>query len=417
MVYKNENFALIFFKRLIIIKVKLMKKIIIIISILFLSISSVVIYKFKMPKTILKEEEKIDEIASQIENMSLEEKIGQLLIISIKENSMNPELEERLAKIKPGGIILFKDNITNYQNTLKLINDLKDNSEIPLFISTDQEGGRVQRISSLGDLTFTTIPSMEKLGSYNDFNLTYEVGKVIGEELRLLGINLDFAPVVDVVRDQNFIGDRSFGSNPFLVGLHGLSLAKGLNAAGVISCFKHFPNHGFTITDSHQALPILKETKEELLNTGFLPYKMAIEENIADLIMIGHLSLPNITSDNTPASLSKVLITDILKNELGYQGLVITDALNMEAITNNYQEKEIYEKALNAGVDILLMPLSDNVIDIIKDLVLEKKVSIDKINESVKKILLLKKTKLSENSLPLSSVDFQKHQEIIEKLS
>lgn len=364
-------------------------------------------------------EEEINEVENQVNNimqeMSLDEKIGQMLIIDFPQDSLTEELETQIKTIKPGGIILFKNNISSYKQTSKLISDIQALANIPMFVSIDQEGGRVVRISSLPDLSLPTLPSMENLGKMNDYSLTYDVGKLIGEELRLFGVNLDFAPVVDVnTAASKIIGDRSFGDNPNTVAKQGINLAKGLNDAGVIAVYKHFPGHGSTTTDSHYDLPVLKETKEELLASNLIPFKSVIKEN-ADMIMVGHLAVPNITGNETPASLSKEIITDLLKKEMGYNGLVITDALNMQALTKNYTNKEIYEMALNAGVDILLMPSTDAV-DLIKQSLEEGKITEDQINESVKKILMLKTTKLSPAKLELEDVDLENHQKIISKV-
>ena len=168
---------------------------------------------------------------------------------------------------------------------------------------------------------------------------------------------MDFAPVIDVLYNDNnkVIGDRAFGNNEEIVSRHGLKVAKGLSDNGVIPVFKHFPGHGSTDVDSHKDLPIINSIKEELLNSSIIPFKKAIEED-AKVIMVGHLSVPSITNSNTPASLSKEIITDFLRNDLGFTGIVITDALDMDAITKYYKEDDICPKAFLAGADILLMP-------------------------------------------------------------
>lgn len=332
-------------------------------------------------------------IDEMIASMTIEEKIAQMLIITFNGSSMNTTLEKNLS-YKPGGVILFGGNITDYTKTKKLISDIKSKSKIAPFISVDQEGGRVQRVKNIAGVSITTIPPMWEIGATNDFNRAYTTGKTIGTDLKKFGFNLDFAPVIDVVPDKNagVIKDRSFGSDPEMVGNMGISLAKGLNETGIIPAYKHFPGHGATITDSHVALPIVTKTKEELMEFDIIPFKEAIKNN-AKVIMVGHLAVPNITGSNIPASLSKVVIQDLLINELGYHGLVVTDALNMKAITDNYSEKQIYELAINAGVDILLMPKStESAINNIKKSISEGKISEAKINNSVKKILTLKET-------------------------
>ena len=183
--------------------------------------------------------------------------------------------------------------------------------------------------------------------------------------------------------------------------------------------YKHFPGHGNTATDSHVSLPIVDKTKEELYSLDLIPFQKAIEEN-APVIMVGHLAVPSITGDNTPASISKALITDFLKGEMGYKGLVVTDALNMNALTNYYSQDEIYVKAVEAGVDILLMPSSSrNALNSVKKAVEDGRITEERINESVKKILTLKYEKIEENYneyLPSSYLNSKEHQEILKKV-
>ncbi|MDE6285226.1 MAG: glycoside hydrolase family 3 protein [Bacilli bacterium] len=337
------------------------------------------------------EPQKPKTVTEWLNTMSLEEKIAQMIIISFDGKTMNTTLQNKLA-YNPGGVILFSGNISDYNNTTKLISDMQANVDIPLFISIDQEGGRVQRIKNISGKTMTIVPPMWGIGATNDYSRAYQTGRTLGQELKQFGINMDFAPVIDVVPDVSagVIKDRSFGSDPYLVAKMGTSLARGLTETGVTPVYKHFPGHGATITDSHVALPIVNKTKEELLNSDLVPFKEAISAN-AKVIMIGHLAVPNITGSNIPASLSKDIITGLLKNELGYNGLVITDALNMKAITDNYSEKNIYELAINAGVNILLMPKSlESAINSIKQSVNEGKISEQQINTSVRKILELK---------------------------
>ena len=300
-----------------------------------------------------------ERINYMLENMTLDEKIGQMMIVFYTAPEVDDTLREVLYTVKPGGFILFKENITTYYNTLKLIKEIKNTADIPMFISIDQEGGNVQRLLSLQDKTVSNIPYMYDVGITNDEKLAKDVGKVIAEELRVFGINMDFAPSLDIFSNpQNtVIGKRSFGNNSEIVTKMGLALATGLSENGIIPVYKHFPGHGNTSTDSHDELPIVNKTKEELYNLELIPFMKAIE-NGAQIIMIGHLAIPNITGNNLPASISKSFITDFLRNELKYNDLIVTDALNMKALTNYYTQEEIYIKAVEAGVDILLMPSS-----------------------------------------------------------
>ncbi len=340
-----------------------------------------------------------DDIEKELEKMTLDEKIGQMLIIYYTKGKMDNTLRNSLATVKPGGFILFADNFTNYEDSLELIKEIKNSSKIPMFIAIDQEGGNVQRLKKLSDREVTKIPYMYDVGSVDDVEYTKEIGRVIAEELRVFGVNMDFAPVIDVYenKDNTVIGKRSFGDRPEFVSKHGIALANSLSNNGVIPVYKHFPGHGNTSTDSHEDLPIVNKSKEELLNSDLIPFKDAIKDG-AEIIMIGHLAVPSITGDNTPASLSKELITDFLKDELGYKGLVITDALNMGAITKNYSNDEKYVKAINAGVDLLLMPgSSKEALASIKKSVESGLISEDRIDDAVRKILALKHKRIYEN--------------------
>ncbi len=360
-------------------------------------------------------------VEEQLSKMTLDEKIGQMIIVTYASDHVDSKLTSALKDVQPGGFILFKDNITTYDKTLTFIKSIKELVKIPMFISIDEEGGKIQRLYFLKDKDITDIPDMYDLGIKNDTELTYEVGKVLAEELKVFGINMDFAPVIDVYsnKDNTVIGKRSFGNNEELVSKHGLSLAKGLEDNGVIPVFKHFPGHGNTSVDSHENLPIVIKTKEELMNLDLIPFIDAIK-NDAKVIMIGHLAVPNITSDNTPASLSKILITDFLKKELNFNGLVVTDALNMKALTNYYKDEEICGKATEAGVDILLMPSSSRTcLKSVKNAVDEGKIDEKRIDESVRKILKLKYEKIEKdynNYLDSSYLNSKEHQDIINKI-
>lgn len=367
--------------------------------------------------------EEKDELTLKVENtlkeMTLEEKIGQMLMVFYRSTTADDNLITTLNDVKPGGFILFSENFKSYTQAKKFIDDVNATSDIPMFISVDQEGGRVQRLKSLEDSPVTIIPSMQSLGNTNDEKLSYEVGKVVGEELRVFGVNMDFAPSLDIYSNpQNtVIGSRSFGTTSEVVSKMGLSFAKGLKSTGIIPVYKHFPGHGDTKEDSHYTLPVINKTKEELMNMELLPFIDAIK-NDAEVIMIGHLAVPTITGDNTPASLSHKLITELLKEELGYSGLVITDALNMKALTNDYSVKEIYVNAINAGVDILLMPSpSRDAVKLIKEAVMNKELTEEQINQSVGKILRLKyKEFQKENKYTKDYLGNEEHQEIISKI-
>lgn len=368
-------------------------------------------------------EPEIDEKESWIEekmkSMSLEEKIGQMLIVYDYSQEVDDELLNKLNEIKPGGFILFRKNFANYEQTQKLISDINSTSEIPMFISIDQEGGRVQRLKELDDQTITLFPSMYELGNTNDENLADEVGKVMGEELRVFNINMNFAPVLDIYSNPSntVIGDRSFGRTAETVSKMALSFSEGLKSTGIIPVYKHFPGHGNTFEDSHDTLPIINKTKEELMELELKPFIDAID-NGAEVIMVGHLAVPKITGDTTPASLSRKIVTDLLKKELGFEGIVITDALNMGALTSKYSEEEIYINAINAGVDLLLMPnFNKETINMLINAINNGTIKIEEIDDSVTKILSLKYDYLlKENTYTIEYLNSLEHQEILSKI-
>lgn len=360
-------------------------------------------------------EQKVDKL---LKKMSLDEKIGQMLVIYYSSANYDNLLNNTIVNIGPGGFILFKENIKNYDQLTNFISSMQKNSEIPMLISIDQEGGIVQRLGSINE-NISIIPAMANLGAMQDETLAYEVGKVIGNELNVFGINMNYAPVIDIDSNPNntVIGNRAFGDNAELVSKMGIATANGLKDSNVIPVYKHFPGHGDTAEDSHYTLPVLNKTKEELYQLELKPFINAIN-NGAEVIMIGHIAVPKLTGDNTPASLSKIVINDLLKDELGFKGVVITDALNMGAL--EYDNDEIIIKAINAGVDMLLMPgPSKTTLSIIKSAIANKKITEQQINNSVRKILLLKynnglfeKRTLNDKSM----LNSQEHQEILNKI-
>lgn len=362
---------------------------------------------------------KEDEIQKLLNSMSLEEKIGQMLIVDFQQASITEEEINLLKEIKPGGFILFGANFTTYDETLTLVKTIKETSSIPMFISVDEEGGRVARTNSLTDATVAYIPPMLDVGNTNDENLAYEVGKIIGKKLNVFGINMDFAPVIDIFSNPSntVIGNRAFGTDSTNVYKMASSVAKGLDSQNVISVYKHFPGHGDTTADSHYELPVVTKTIDELEKLELKPFQEAID-NGAQIIMVAHLAMPSITQDNTPSSLSKEIITDLLKNKMGYNNLVITDSLRMKAITDNYLERDIYKMAINAGVDILLMPPdARNAVNLIEEMVSTGEIDEQTINNSVLKILRLKELKINNNYNTYLDKEYLNHKDYEEVLN
>ncbi|MBR3049440.1 MAG: glycoside hydrolase family 3 protein [Bacilli bacterium] len=364
-------------------------------------------------KEVKKETIKKDKIDIMLENMSIEEKIAQMLIIEYDSDYVDDNLKSFLNSTPPGGFILMKENITTFDKTRQFVSDLKENSMVPLIISIDEEGGSVQRLKYLMDARVSDIPFMYNVGLTNNYDLAYNIGEIIAEEVRTIGVNVDFAPVIDIYSNSNntVIGKRSFGSDAEIVSNMAVRFTKGLEDNGVIGVYKHFPGHGDTDIDSHEALPIINKSLDDLKSFELVPFESAVKTG-AKMIMVGHIAIPEVTHDNTPASLSKEVI-DILKNDLNYDGLIVTDALNMGAISDNYSNEEAYIKAIEAGNDLLLIPSDGiNTINIIKD-----KVSLDRINESARKILKFKYGYLDkDNFLDKSYLGSEEHAKIISQI-
>lgn len=346
--------------------------------------------------------ETIDAIQEIIKNMTLDEKIGQMVMVGIDGYTNDAHSTEMIENFHVGGFILFKNNIKNTDQAQSLINSLKDKnsstSSIPLFFSVDEEGGRVSRMPD----EFVKLPSNKVIGSRNNPDFSFEIGKVIGKEIKSLGFNMDFAPVLDVNSNPKnpVIGDRSFGNNAQLVNLLGVKTMQGLQSQNVISVVKHFPGHGDTSVDSHVGLPVVNNDMERLKKLELVPFENAIKNNV-DVIMVAHILLPKIDAQN-PASFSKSIITDLLRNEMNYNGLVITDDLTMGAITKNYKIEDAAIKAVNAGSNIILVchdyEKQASVIKALKAAVENGVISAEKVYESVYKILLLKqKYELSDD--------------------
>lgn len=351
----------------------------------------------------------IDLIREQVKKMTLDEKIGQMLILGFEGYMVDKEVLSLIDDYHVGGFILFKRNIENNSQLLGLLNDLKEaNSQhsIPLFLSLDEEGGRVSRLT----VELEALPSNEIIGEKNDSDFSFEIGNIIGEKLRGFGFNMDFAPVFDINSNPNnpVIGDRSFGSNPEVVRRLGVATMKGIQNKDVISVIKHFPGHGDTSVDSHLGLPKVDKGLEGLENFELKPFKGAIEDG-ADAIMISHILFPQIDDEN-PASLSHSIITNILRDKMNFEGIVITDDLTMGAIIDNYSIEEAVIKAVIAGSDIVLVCHDYDkefaAIKTLKDAVKDGVISEARIDESVYRILKLKKEYgLNNNTIENINID------------
>jgi beta-N-acetylhexosaminidase len=278
--------------------------------------------------------------------------------------------------------------------TLELLNSIKktnaSSGNMPLFFALDEEGGKVARLSDF----YTDLPSASKIGDINDSEISTEYGRILGERLKNFGFNVDFAPVLDVNSNPKnpVIGVRAFGSDVDTVVNNGLKVMEGIDSTGVIPVVKHFPGHGDTGTDSHVDLPVINKTLEELESLELVPFKKAIE-NEAQALMVAHILFRELDSEY-PATLSHDIITGLLRENLSYDGVVISDDMTMGAIMENYTVEEASVKFLKAGGDILLIchgyENQLNALNRVKEEVKSGNITEDELDEKVYRIIKLK---------------------------
>ena len=359
-----------------------------------------------------------------IENMSLEKKIAQMMVIcldnqwyvSTKEYEpftvMTPQVANLLRDCGFGGIIFWHRNLQTSKQSMKLISDINEanasGDNVPLLLSVDEEGGGVNRV-----YYSTFMPGNMALAANGSTDDIYDCASIIADEMKDIGLNTDFAPVVDVNSNpaNPVIGIRSFSDITSEVSRLCVPFIKGLSDNKVISTLKHFPGHGDTDTDSHTGLPLVNKTYEQIANNELLPFKAGIEAG-ADMVMSAHIQFPKIDSSRylakdgslvyLPATLSRTIITEILRQDMGFDGVVITDALTMDAILDYFDIKDVAKLAIEAGVDMLLNPVNSDVsvnkyvkdlkdyITMIADMVRNGEISETRIDESVRRILKMK---------------------------
>lgn len=347
--------------------------------------------------------DKTDKVQQIVDSMSLEEKVAQLFLVQPEAivdigtaTAAGDATKQAINKTPVGGFVYFSDNLQSEQQVQDMLRNVQKYSEdrigLPAFLSVDEEGGTVARVASTGRFDVTDVGDMAKIGASGDVQQARQAGETIGSYLSELGFNLDFAPDADVLTnpDNTVVEKRSFGSDPRVVSDMSLAVAQGLAQHQVYSVYKHFPGHGATAGDTHQGYAYTDKTLDELKQSELIPFENAIQNNAA-FIMAAHISAPRVTGDDTPASLSKTMITDILRGQMGYDGIVVTDAMNMGAVTEQYTSAQAAVKALQAGADLVLMPEDfqeayQGVLDAVKDGTLTEQ----RINESVTRIVKVK---------------------------
>ncbi|MEO5667041.1 MAG: beta-N-acetylhexosaminidase [Bdellovibrionota bacterium] len=285
----------------------------------------------------------------------IEKKVGQLLIVGIPEKSFDSEVLNTFVRIGIGGVILFKHNYESPEQLVALTNTIQKNMipasyrGHPTWIAVDQEGGRVQRFKD----PFTVMPAAVKWSALNSPKTCFEAGFIMGKELRACGINLNFAPVADVLQTEaKAIGDRSFSSDPQVVATLASAVVRGIQKAGVLAVAKHFPGHGSVIPDSHEELPVSPKTVEQLEEIDWIPFRRAIRSRVEG-IMSAHILFENI-DPGRPATLSRKLLQDYLRKELRFTKLIFSDDLEMGAIKKKYELRDAAFLALQAGCDQLI---------------------------------------------------------------
>ncbi len=328
-----------------------------------------------------------DPIAELIEKMTLRQKIAGLIIVGIEENSVNERLKERFSQYPFGGVILFERNIIREDWLREFNHDLQSfvSPEFPLFICIDEEGGNMTRLP--GEI----FPAAAEMAELNEHEV-FLIGQAVGKKLKNYGINMNLAPVLDINLDSRnvVIGKRSFGGDPVVVSNYGIAFYQGLSDSGVLAVGKHYPGHGSTLVDSHLAMPILDKNKEQLYSFELIPFIRAVEAKIP-VIMTAHLVVSGV--DSKPATMSKKLI-DILRNEIGFDGVIISDDLEMAALTENYDWPEIIMESFSAGVDLLLIchspDLQTEAVHILEEAYNEGLITDERLNSSLRRVLELK---------------------------
>ncbi len=324
--------------------------------------------------------------------MTLKQKIGQLCMFGFDGPVPPASLRGFLQEWGLGGVILFASNLKDAPQILDLSRALQELAVgPPLLIAVDQEGGRVSRLKP----PFTQFPPAARMGALGSEELARTVGGVIGKELRAVGINLDFAPVLDVHTnpDNPVIGDRAFAADPAVVARMGIAFFHGLEAEGVLATGKHFPGHGDTSTDSHLDLPVVHHAKDRLERVELYPFRRAIQAGLS-ILMTAHVLCPALDPE-VPATLSSLVLTQLLRNEMGFAGIIVSDDLSMAAIAGHWSIEEAACRFIEAGGDLILMAEDSRAQQAILDALLHamqsNRLSESRLDASLDRILKVKK--------------------------
>lgn len=287
--------------------------------------------------------------------MKINQLIGQLTLIGISGHSLTSEEKKFIVENNISGVVLFARNVATPQQIYELCQEIQDlrhqmADRSPLFIGIDMEGGRVHRLKP----PFTQWPALKTIGDLDAPTVAYQFAYQMGLELMSVGINLDFAPCVDIYNNplNTVIGDRAVSTDPLMVEKMTSALVRGYLKSGIFSCAKHFPGHGYTVIDSHEELPIEDFDLKRLNEVELIPFKKAFRSKV-DMVMTGHISFPKV-DPQWPVTLSEIFLKKLIKDEYKYRGLIITDDLDMKAMAKHYDKAEIPVRSFEAGCDLLL---------------------------------------------------------------
>lgn len=342
-------------------------------------------------------EQKLDEIVNAaIEVMPLEAKVAGLFIVTPEAiTGVSTAIQagdgtrDALAQYPVGGLIYFKKNIQSEEQIITMLENTELYMRYPLFLAIDEEGGSVARLAEAG--VGTKVDDAKSIGESGDASNAYMAAQTIGGDLSRIGFNLDFAPVADLANVENSaVGTRSYGADATAVSDCVSMAVMGLSEQGITTCLKHFPGIGSSAQDTHTGLASTSRTAEQFRAEEFTVFQAGINAG-ADMVMIGHISAPELTGSNDPCTFSEAVVTDILRNELGFQGVIITDAMNMKAVSDYYDSADAAIQALRAGCDMILMPEDfemayNGVLQAVNDGVISE----ERINDSLRRIYRIK---------------------------
>ena len=362
-----------------------------------------------------------NEVQTILDNMTLEDKIAQLFILypetlvsCVNRVTAAGEMTREAFDRRPvGGLIYMRQNLESKEQVQTMLSDFQEISlsrtGLLAFLCVDEEGGKVTSVGGTEALAIPRGEDMADIGARNHPEEAYQKGEFIGGYLSELGFNVDFAPVADVLSnpENTVVKKRSFGADPKLVTAMTAAFAEGLQNKGILGSYKHFPGHGATAGDTHKGYSYTDKTLEELKACELLPFIDGISRDIP-MIMVGHISLPKVIGDDTPASLSSYIMTDLLREELGYKGIIVTDALAMKVVIDEYSSDEAAVRALEAGADILLLPEDfELAFQGVLQAVNEGRLSRERLDQSLQRIIRQKlwlKEQAAENPKPEAAV-------------